>query len=340
MENNQKKPPQVSWVWLVLLFMTISGMALGQDWELVMSLKSRWKFTIGDKMEWASPDYNDGNWESIPVPAMWENEGFNGYDGYAWYRKFFSGSNLPKNKPLYLILGYIDDVDEVYVNGRLVGFSGSFPPKFNTAHRALRRYLIPEDLINFDGSNLISVRVYDKFGEGGILSGDPGIYTSKRSDLSTINLQGLWSFKRGDNSQWKNRYFNDDDWEQITVPRPWENQGHQRYDGYGWYRKTIRFTESQVKNRLVLILGKIDDFDQTYFNGQLIGTTNDHKSYGNSSSYTELRVYEIPPELIRVGQTNTIAVRVLDMGNVGGIYEGPTAIVPVGQVREFLRVFR
>ncbi len=328
------------WIWGLLLLLTLSGQAADRDWELIMSLKGRWKFSIGDKSQWSSPDYSDRNWETMPVPSKWEDEGFNGYDGFAWYRKFFNGTYLPQDKPIYLFLGYIDDADEVYINGQLVGFSGSFPPKFSTAHRAFRRYLIPDDIINYDGNNLISVRVYDKYGEGGILSGDIGLYTNKGFDNIVLNLQGVWSFKQGDNAQWKNRYYNDDDWDQITVPRPWENQGHRRYDGYGWYRKTIRFTERQVKEPLLLILGKIDDFDQTYFNGKLVGSTNDGRSYGNSMSFTKIRVYEIPSELLRVEQTNTIAIRVLDIGNVGGIYEGPVAIIPKSRFRDFMKEFR
>ncbi len=320
----------------ILAIMLIPFYSIAEDWDLLISLEGRWKFNIGDHMKWSEPDYDDSHWETIPVPAAWENEGFHGYDGFAWYRKMFNGSYLPEDKPLFLFLGYIDDADEVYINGNLVGISGSFPPKFSTAHRAFRKYMIPAHFINFQGNNLISVRVYDKYGEGGILSGDVGIYTSEDMPAMTISLEGPWSFSTGDNPQWKNRYYNDESWEKITVPSPWENQGFRRYDGYGWYRRTIRFTEKQLKEPLVLVLGKIDDFDQTYFNGKLIGSTNDGKRYGRSWSFSKLRVYPIPEQLIKVGQTNTIAIRVLDMGNVGGIYEGPVGILPKSQVQRYL----
>lgn len=325
---------------MVMVLWVISQNLFADDWELLLSLEGRWKFNIGDQLKWAEPDYDDRNWATIPVPAMWENEGFHGYDGFAWYRKMFNGSYLPQDAPLFLFLGYIDDADEVYINGNLVGISGSFPPKFSTAHKAYRRYMIPASFINFDGNNIISVRVYDKYGEGGIISGDVGIYTTDAMPLMTFNLEGVWSFSKGDNPQWKNRYYNDENWEQVIVPSPWENQGYRRYDGYGWYRRTIRFTEKQVKEPLVLVLGKIDDFDQTYFNGKLIGSTNDGRRYGRSWSFTKIRVYPIPPELIKVGQTNTIAIRVLDIGNVGGIYDGPVGILPKSQVQEFIDYYK
>lgn len=324
---------------IIFLQCLVTQSVLADDWDLLISLEGRWKFSIGDDLNRAEPDYDDSNWETISVPSAWENQGFHGYDGFAWYRNIFNGSNLPNNKPIFLFLGYIDDVDEVYINGTLVGISGSFPPKFHTAYSARRRYMIPSSVINFDGNNLISVRVFDKYGEGGIIHGDIGLFTTEGVPNMTVGLEGVWSFKLGDEAQWKNRYYNDENWDSITVPSPWENQGFKRYDGYGWYRRTIRFTEEQVREQLVLLLGKIDDFDQTYFNGKMIGSTNDGRSYGASGSFSKIRAYEIPSELIRVGQTNTIAIRVLDIGNVGGIYEGPVGILPKSHVRKYLEYY-
>ena len=321
-----------------MCFLSINLLSL--DWELLISLEGRWKFNIGDGEEWAEPDYDDSNWETISVPAMWENEGFHGYDGFAWYRKMFNGAYLPKDQPLFLFLGYIDDADEVYVNGNLVGKSGSFPPKFATAHKAFRKYLIPAGFINYNGNNLISVRVYDKYGEGGIIAGEVGIYTNEKIPTMTMGLEGVWSYKKGDQAHWKNRYYNDENWDQVVVPSPWENQGYRQYDGYGWYRKTVRLTEEHLREPMVLVLGKIDDFDQTYFNGKMIGSTNDGRSYGRSWSFSKIRVYDIPKELIKVGQTNTIAVRVLDIGNVGGMYDGPVGILPKSQVKKFLDYYK
>jgi sialate O-acetylesterase len=310
------------------------------DWDLLISLEGRWKFNIGDSKDWAYPEFDDGHWETIPVPAMWENEGFHGYNGFAWYRKLFNGRYLPKNQPLFLFLGYIDDADEVYMNGNLIGKSGSFPPKFITAFRAYRKYMIPAGFINYNGDNLISVRVYDQYGEGGIFEGDVGIYTSEGMPPMVLGLEGVWAFQEGDNAQWKNRYYNDANWDQVVVPSPWENQGYRRYDGYGWYRRTVRFTEDYMNEPMVLVLGKIDDFDQTYLNGKMIGYTNDGRSYGNSTSYDRIRIYDIPQELIKVEQTNTIAIRVLDIGNIGGIYDGPIGILPKSQVRKFLDYYK
>jgi sialate O-acetylesterase len=43
--------------------------------------------------------------------------------------------------------------------------------------------------------------------------------------------------------------------------------------------------------------------------------------------YNAFRGYYIPDGLLKKNQKNIIAVRVLDTGGVGGIYEGPVGII-------------
>ena len=33
-------------------------------------------------MDWSDKNYDDSGWDVIFAPSAWENEGFNGYDGY------------------------------------------------------------------------------------------------------------------------------------------------------------------------------------------------------------------------------------------------------------------
>lgn len=286
--------------------------------ERVLSLSKTWKFNIGDQMNWASPSFDDRNWEQLRVPGTWEDQGFNGYDGFAWYRTRFDASNLSINDKYFLDLGYIDDCDEVYLNGKPIGYSGSFPPKFHTAYNAKRIYYIPSEFINFRGENTLAVRVYDVTLEGGIIRGEPGIYKNLDNYKLLVYLQGLWEFKKGPSTQGS--------YESIMAPLAWESQGLKNYDGDGWYRKKFYMPLGFENEELVVVLGKIDDFDKTYLNGVLIGETNDHRTYGDSHSYEKLRVYPIPKNVLKSGQTNILTVFVHDMGNIGGIYDGPLGI--------------
>lgn len=311
--------------WLMLSgIQTFAGE--GAKWVRVLNLKGDWKFTIGDDIRYAAPAFDDEKWENIRVPATWEDEGFYGYDGYAWYRKSFDGRRIEPTTSFYLGLGYIDDVDEVYFNGYLIGFSGEFPPHFRTAYQAFRMYPIPASLINWEGENTLSVRIYDSKLEGGIISGDIGIFYQSGEWVPDIDLKGIWKFRTGNHPNWAGATYDDRNWEPIMVPYFWENQGHGYYDGIAWYRKAFFVPKSLDGTELVLLLGKIDDFDLTYLNGNFMGSTNDGKRFGASSSWLQFRSYHIPAGAIRFGEVNYLAIQVKDIGIDGGIYAGPIGL--------------
>ncbi|HEX9250992.1 MAG TPA: hypothetical protein VF870_02065, partial [Ignavibacteriaceae bacterium] len=98
--------------------------------KLVLDLSGRWKFSLGDDQRWKDVRYDDRNWEKIYAPSSWENQGFHGYDGYAWYRNSFKLTSDLKTKDFYLVLGFVDDVDQTFINGNLIGVSGGFPPDY------------------------------------------------------------------------------------------------------------------------------------------------------------------------------------------------------------------
>ncbi|MEQ9425377.1 MAG: beta galactosidase jelly roll domain-containing protein [Cyclobacteriaceae bacterium] len=315
-----------------------------KDLRKISDLEESWKFTIGDDLIWANPNFDDSNWESIKVPGAWENYGFNGYDGHAWYRTTFSGSSIRNEPHIYLNLGYIDDVDQVFINGHLIGFSGSFPPDFHTAYKALRLYYVPKKLLKTDGSNVIAVRVFDTVHGGGIISGSIGLYAPNHS-IKVHIMEGIWKFSYGDSIDWKQPKFNDTKWENKIVPSFWKSEGwnikkfyenRNQKPEYGWYRKNFILPDNLNTDNLVAVLGKIDDFDRVFINGKMIGSTNDGKPFGISQSYQETRIYRIPRNYLRDG-TNLIAVRVADMGGEAGIYEGPIGILEEDDAGEFIR---
>jgi hypothetical protein len=299
----------------------------------VISLKGKWKFHLGDRSVYATQKYSDADWEEIAVPSAWEEQGFHGFDGFAWYRISFDGKKLTKDKIYHLNLGYIDDCDEVFFNDSLIGFSGHFPPKFKTAYNNERKYILPSHMINYNGKNVIAVRVFDVTLGGGIVDGNIGIYENSIDKKMLVDLQGIWSFATTWNDE---KVSHENDWRKIMVPMAWEFQGYSKYDGYAWYKKTFNIPGNFSGEDLVFVGGKIDDFDRVYLNGKQIGRTNDQKRYGTSNSYQELRVYSIPKDLLKRNGINTIEIFVEDMGNIGGIYEGPIGIT----TRTHLRFYR
>ena len=298
------------------------------EWEQIVGLTGNWKFSVGDNTEWASPVYNDDNWDQIKVPSSWENQGFHGYDGYAWYRTTFEIPEKYMNNVLYLFLGYVDDVDQAFINGKQVGYSGSFPPNYRTAYDVNRRYPLPSGVLYFNKPNTIAVRVYDDELEGGILRGEIGIYTPAYSLDNGINLAGTWKFRTGDNPDWKDSSLDDSNWSDIIVPGFWETQGFPEYDGYAWYRKSVFVPQKYSSEKLVLVLGKIDDIDEAYINGKLVGSTGNLDVRDMGDHYLKLRGYYLSHDNLKYGENNIIAVRVFDGFRNGGIYEGPVTIIP------------
>ena len=329
----------------VIISLIISINIIGADnignYDQVINLKGKWKFMIGDDLNCSEPSYNDTNWENIMAPSSWENQGFPGYDGYAWYRKTVTVPSISKNQKIILYLGYIDDVDEVYFNGLKIGHKGSFPPNFWTAYNAERQYLIPRELIKFNQPNTIAVRVYDSQLEGGIVSGEIGIYVKTVELQPDISLEGFWKFKTGDNMEWAKKDFPDSAWKKITVPGFWEDQIVSDYDGFGWYRKQFKVDDTYNGERFVLMLGKIDDLDEVYINGTLVGHTGtidtDISKIHLNGEYIQDRYYYLNQDALLPGQINTIAVRVYDGYGEGGIYSGPIGLI---ELRTFVNYWR
>jgi len=325
----------------ILFFLLISTFisVQAEDLRRVVSLSGTWRFSIGDDSKWAIPSFDDSGWDQISVPGKWEEQGYNDYNGYAWYRKTFRIDGIPADTPIFLILGRIDDVDEVYINGKEIGKTGKFPPDYKSAYDKTRKYLIPPDLINTTGDNVISVKVYDSYQEGGIIDGPTGIYIDEDNELLALNLSGKWKFRTGDNKGWRFVDYNDEGWSSIGVPSVWENQGYEDYDGYGWYRLKFSLPKNLTTGELYLSLGKIDDIDDVYLNGEHIGTVNDLRrefGYRNSGGeYNVRRVYKIREGLLNRDGSNIIAVRVYDEQGLGGIYEGPVGIMSADNARRY-----
>ncbi len=303
-----------------------------KDLHRLVDLSGRWKFELGDDLLRAEPKFDDRKWETISVPGRWEDQGFPGYDGYAWYRRHFTAPSDVAEKVLYLRLGTVDDADEVFINGHFVGFYGTLPPNYSTAYNIWRQYRVLSSYLNPGGDNVIAVRVYDNQMEGGIVHGEQGIFEDQNALWAEYSIEGTWKFTTGNDMRWKETEFDDHSWSNVTVPAFWETQGYRGYDGFGWYRTKFRVPESLTSQRLILLLGKIDDYDEVYLNGELVGHTGHMPDYtgkfgSDQKSYAQLRVYTLAPGVVRSDQDNVLAVRVFDGVMQGGIYDGPVGFI-------------
>ncbi|MEP6674637.1 MAG: glycoside hydrolase family 27 protein [Ferruginibacter sp.] len=136
------------------------------------------KFMQGDDNRFALPATDDSKWASIFPDESWEKHGYTDYDGYAWYRFHVNIPLSLKNNAywkdsLHISLSKIDDVDEVFFNGKKIGQTGFFPSDpqgYQTAWNVNREYNVSAGnaVVHWDADNLIAIRVYDGGGPGGI----------------------------------------------------------------------------------------------------------------------------------------------------------------------------
>ncbi len=108
----------------------------------------------------------------------------------------------------------------------------------------------------------------------------------------------------------------DSEWDSMSLPGFWQHRGL-AFNGVVWFRLGVEVPTEWAGRDLVLSLGAIDDFDHTFFNGELVGA---HPK-GTPEACKLSRRYVIPAKLVRPG-TNVIAVRVFDHVGEGG-FAGP-----------------
>ncbi|HET6219430.1 MAG TPA: SpoIIE family protein phosphatase, partial [Acidobacteriaceae bacterium] len=144
----------------------------------------------------------------------------------------------------------------------------------------------------------------------------------------TVALDGDWQFHLGDDPAWASPALDDLGWERIAVDKPWGEQTHFGYTGYAWYRRHVNFLPvSGVKPDLALLLPRIDDAYEVYWNGSLIG--HQGKLPPHPHYYRDL-----PSEIVPLGQAGSglLAFRVwkapyfsADTGRAGGLNGPPLA---------------
>jgi sialate O-acetylesterase len=138
-----------------------------------------------NKAAWAATELNDESWKEMKLPGVWESSALPGFDGVVWFRKKvnipagFSGSEVT------LRLEKIDDNNIVWFNGVEIGRTDGW--------NVDRVYQVPANLIKA-GDNLITVRIFDSGGDGGVYGDADGLKLLNSSG-TVIPLAGDWKYK-------------------------------------------------------------------------------------------------------------------------------------------------
>ena len=193
-------------------------------------IRGRWRFRTGDDPAYGSREFDEEAWESVAVPGRWDDAGHAGYAGVAWYRTRFQLPALAKTAGpgdrrggggggARLELGRIADSDETYVNGAKIGQTSEA--------QAFRRYVVPSELLNWGGENVLAVRVTG----GGAGTGGGGIWSVRR-ELP----HRLW-VAEGAPRWWTAVLVNwEDESRDVSVPLAALGITGARFDGYDVWR--------------------------------------------------------------------------------------------------------
>lgn len=120
---------------------------------------------------------------------------------------------------------------------------------------------------------------------------------------------------------WAALNLSDSDWQNVTMPALSDKFGHATTAGVFWLRKTIDINIEDKPQSVLIKLGRIDDEDETYFNGVKIGGIK-----GNAYD----RIYRVPLNLLKPGQ-NVLTVRVTNLSYSGGMLGNEPLEIVVGK---------
>ena len=140
-----------------------------------------------DDHAWADPALDDGGWARITAPGRWEDQGYDGLDGVAWYRRTVELSAKDAEAGVTLGLGMIDDDDVSFVNGVEVG-------RVDDGWNVPRRYAVPPAALR-PGTNTVAVRVTDHTLGGGIGGPEAELYVETADGARRSLADGAWRFR-------------------------------------------------------------------------------------------------------------------------------------------------
>lgn len=114
----------------------------------------------------------------------------------------------------------------------------------------------------------------------------------------------------------------------IQVPGTWEEQRDGKYsdlDGFAWYRCYVKVPKNWAdmtarplwRDSVTLSIERLADAHEVYINGTRIGQIGSFPP-NYKSGFENYQRYKVPPGTLKVGQYNSIAIRVYNQNGPGG----------------------
>lgn len=186
--------------YLFLIIIIFWKVILSGQTDYIMTFETA-MFNPGDDISWLQKDFDDSKWNKINTDKIWEDQGYKDLDGFAWYRIHFKLDPQWKKVNLSLdsisfFLSKIDDVAEIFLNGKKIGKYGSYPTdqegyisEWNTEHQITMN--INDNILNWNTDNVIAIKVFDGDGAGGMFWKCPYVKLLFVSDRCKLNFENI-----------------------------------------------------------------------------------------------------------------------------------------------------
>lgn len=189
-------------VFLTLVVMVAASKAQAQVFDFEhsrsqsLTLNGQVRFNLGDdpdgKLGWVRPAFDDSQWPLLRTYRTWDQQGYNGYSGFAWYR--FKVILPPQSQPLGILIPRLLTSYEVFANGEFVGGFGGMPPHGRYVIGFDQIFVLPTDISSARYPITIAIRVWNMdwlARLAGGLEGAPVI--GEMSALRDLKTQNDWA---------------------------------------------------------------------------------------------------------------------------------------------------
>ncbi len=132
-------------------------------------------------------------------------------------------------------------------------------------------------------------------------------------------VTGQWRFHPGNEADWNSPGLDDRQWQVVTLPDNWEHHSNYTNDYvHGWFRRHLTLPADCRSRDFDLLLGRIDDVDEAWLNGERLGGTGSFPPNYQTAWDVERR-YRVPASLVRGDGSDVLAVHVFDGTGNGGL---------------------
>ncbi len=138
-------------------------------------------------------------WNPVLIPESWKKPPAGklaSKTGYSWFRCVVHVPQSWADKELMLFVEAVDDARAAYVNGKQVGSTGTFPPRFRSGLGEKGRFQVSAEFVQFGKPNVIAVRVFNNGGRTNFSVAPPVLLAEDQA----IRLEGSWEYSFDDHS--------------------------------------------------------------------------------------------------------------------------------------------